>query len=578
MKQKFLHISLFILGLFLILFIACFYLQIIKGPAFKRLSERNRIRLIPIPPDRGMIFDRNGASLAINQPSFSVSLIQAGVSSDELKSSLKKLSSLIEFSEEEALENISEKRYRPFEPAVIANFLSKDDILKVAGSFLDIPGLIIQSQSKRLYPEKALASHLLGYIGRINEEEYSEMEGYSKNELIGKTGIEKYYEEDLRGKGGGEQVETDANGRMTRTLGKKLSVSGANLYLTIDVKIQRIAENALGENAGSVVVLNVRDGAILALVSKPDFDPNYFTRPLTAKEARSLFQSPYRPMFNRVIQAQYSPGSLFKMVDAYVGLEKGIIDPRESFECKGRFKIGNRNFSCFEGHNHGNVNLISGLALSCNIYFYKLGLKIGAEQLIDSAGRFGLGKKTGIDLPSEKKGYIPTPTWKEKIFKTKWYQGDTANLSIGQGYLLVTPIQMSVLTAAIANGGKVFRPYIVSKIEYPDRRIERKRPVIQRTVSISPRAKKMLDEGLSGVVEYGTGQMAKIDGVHIAGKTGTVQNSFGKDHAWFVCYAPLPNPEVAIAVLMEYGGQGGVDAAPIAREILSECNILTNLK
>ena len=517
-----------------------------------------------------MIFDRNGASLAINQPSFSVSLIQVGVSPDELKSSLKKLSSLIEFSEEEALENILQKRYRPFEPALIANFLSKDDLLKIAGSFLDIPGLVIQGESKRLYPEKELACHLLGYIGRISAEECSEMEGYGKSELIGKTGIERYYEEALRGKGGGEQIETDAHGRMTRTLGKKSPVSGANLYLTIDVKIQRIAERALGENAGSIVVLDVRNGAILGLVSKPNFDPNCFTRPLTAKEAKVFFSNSYRPMFNRVIQAQYSPGSLFKMVDAYVGLEKEIIDSRESFECKGRFKIGNRNFSCFEGHNHGNVNLISGLALSCNIYFYKLGLKIGAEQLIDAAERFRLGKKTEIDLPSEKKGYIPTPTWKERIFKTKWYQGDTANLSIGQGYLLVTPIQMAVLTAAIANGGKVFRPYIVSKIEYPEGRIEKKRPIIQRTISISPRTKKMLDEGLSGVVEYGTGQMAKIDGVNIAGKTGTVQNPFGKDHAWFVCYAPLPNPKVAIAVLVEYGGQGGVDAAPIAKEILLE--------
>ncbi|MBU2462201.1 penicillin-binding protein 2, partial [bacterium] len=261
MKQKFFHISCFILGLFLVLFIACFYLQIIKGSAFKRLSERNRIRLIPIPPDRGMIFDRNGASLAINQPSFSVSLIQVGVSPDELKSSLKKLSSLIEFSEEEALENILQKRYRPFEPALIANFLSKDDLLKIAGSFLDIPGLVIQGESKRLYPEKELACHLLGYIGRISAEECSEMEGYGKSELIGKTGIEKYYEKDLRGKGGGEQIETDAHGRMTRTLGKKSPVSGANLYLTIDVKIQRIAERALGENAGSIVVLDVRNGA-----------------------------------------------------------------------------------------------------------------------------------------------------------------------------------------------------------------------------------------------------------------------------------------------------------------------------
>ena len=569
MKQKFFHISIFIFGLFFTLFIACFYLQVIKGSAFKRLSERNRIRLIPIPADRGMIFDRNGTALAINQPSFSVSLIQSGLSSDELQTSLKKLSSLIEFSKREALENIAEKRYRPFEPALIADSLSKDDILKVAGSFLDLPGILIQPSSKRQYPEKELACHLLGYIGRISEEEFREIEGYNKNELIGKTGIEKYYEGYLKGKGGGEQIETDANGRMTRILGKNLPVSGANLYLTIDTKMQRIAEQALGENAGSIVVLDVRNGAILGLVSKPNFDLNCFTRPLTTKEARALFQSQYRPMFNRVIQAQYSPGSLFKIVDAYVGLEKEIINPRESFFCQGKFKIGNRNFSCFEGHNHGNVNLISALALSCNIYFYKLGLKTGAEPLIESAARFGLGKKTGIDLPSEKKGYIPTPTWKEKIFKTKWYQGDTANLSIGQGYLLVTPIQMAVLTAAIANGGTVFRPFLVNKIEYPDRKIERKRPITQRTVSIFPRTKKMLDAGLFGVVEYGTGQMAKIAGISIAGKTGTVQTS-GKDHAWFVCYAPLPNPEVVIAILVEHGGKGGIDAAPIAREILNE--------
>lgn len=567
MKRKIENLKLVFFLLFSVLLFSCFYLQVIRGNYFKARSEKNRIRIISHPPSRGIIFDKNGKILAGNIPSFSISLIQEGLSKEEIEDTLLKVSSIIPFDKNNAYKNLKEKSLYPFEPVIIIDNISKDDALKISSMSFDIPGLIIQATPRRYYPNSELASHVLGYVGPITREEFREMEGYSIDDKIGKNGIEREYENFLNGKRGGDIIETNVSGRMVRTLGKEEAISGCNLYLTIDKELQEIAEKALYKN-GAIIALSPKTGEIFALVSKPNFNPNVFLKPLLRKDVQGIILNPSYPLANRAIQFRYPPGSLFKIIDAYVSLEEGIIKGDEYIECKGRLDVGNRKFSCFRREQHGNVNLISAISRSCNIYFYQLGLKIGEKGLVQAAKLFGLSDKTGIDLPYEIKGKIPSSSWKEWIFKTRWFAGDTINLSIGQGYLLVTPLEMALAMCAIANFGFIFKPYIVKYIEYPDGKKIMKKPILKKRLKMSYQNKKILDRALEETVVSGTGRGAYIPDIRIAGKTGTAQNPQGKDHAWFICYAPVNDPSIVVAVLIEHGGQGGIEAAPIARRIL----------
>lgn len=568
MKRKIGNLNLIFFLLFLILFFFCFYLQVIKGEYFKTRAEKNRIRLIPHPTSRGMIFDRNKKVLATNIPRFSISIIQEGLSEKEIKNSLFLISSLIDIDKEKAYKAIRKKSLRPFEPAEIIGNISKDDALKIASRAFFLPGLIIQAEPARYYPDGHLAAHLLGYIGPITKEELKEKRGYLVNDKLGKSGIERSYENLLKGKGGGDIIETDVSGRTIRVLGKQEATPGCNLYLTIDKALQEVGEKALYKKNGVIIALCPKTGEILALVSKPSFDPNMFLKHLSKKDVREIITNPFYPLANRAIQFRYPPGSLFKIIDAYLGLEHGIIKGDEYIKCMGKFKVGNKNFFCFKHKHHGDVNIISAIALSCNIYFYQLGLKIGEKRLMEGAKLFGLSDKTGVDLPYEIKGKVPSASWKERIFKTRWFAGDTINLSIGQGYVLTTPLEMALAMCGIANGGNIFKPYIVKYIEYPNGKIIMKIPVLKKRIKMKEKTKSILDRALEKVVISGTGRGAYIPGIRIAGKTGTAQNPHGKDHAWFVCYAPVDNPKIVVAVLVEHGGQGGIEAAPIARRIL----------
>lgn len=515
-----------------------------------------------------MIFDRKGKVLATNVANFSISIIQESLSDEQIEGILSKISSIVPFDREKAKKSMKKKSLRRFEPATIIENISKDNALRIALAFFDMPSLVIDAKPLRYYPNSELASHLLGYIGPITEKEFKEKEGYLIDDRIGKSGIENAYEDILKGKMGGDVIETNVSGRTIRILGKEEAISGCNLYLTIDKNLQEIGEKALYKN-GAIVAMSPKTGEVLCMVSKPGFNPSLFLKKLSPNEAKETIFNPSYPLANRAIQFRYPPGSLFKIVDAYLGLEEGVIDPHEYIECTGRFDVGNRKFFCFGKQSHGMVNLISGLSHSCNIYFYKLGLKIGAGKLIEQAKIFGLSSLTDIDLPYEIKGKIPSPSWKERIFKTRWFAGDTINLSIGQGYLLVTPIEMAVLVSSIANSGNIFKPYIVQYIEEPNGRVIRKKPVLKKKINMSFETKSLLDKGLEEVVLSGTGRGAYIPGIRIAGKTGTAQNPQGKDHAWFVCYAPVEDPSIVVVVLVEHGGQGGIEAAPIARKILT---------
>ncbi|MEW6481970.1 MAG: penicillin-binding protein 2, partial [bacterium] len=554
--------------LFFVLLISSFYLQIIRGGYFKARSLKNRIRIIPHPPSRGMIFDRKGKVLATNVANFSISIIQENLSDEQIEGILSKISSIVPFDREKAKKSMEKKSLRRFEPATIIENISKEEALKIASAFFATPFLVVDAKPLRDYPNSELASHLLGYIGPITKKEFKEKGGYLIDDRIGKSGIERKYEDILKGRRGGDVIETNVSGRTIRVLGKEEAILGCNLYLTIDKELQEIGEKALCKN-GAIVALSPKTGEVLCMVSKPAFNPSLFLKKLSAKEARETILSTSYPLANRAIQFRYPPGSLFKIVDAYLGLEEGVIDPDEYIECTGRFDVRNRKFFCFRKQSHGMVNLISGLSHSCNIYFYKLGLKIGADKLMEQAKIFGLSSLTDIDLPYEIKGKIPSPSWKERLFKTRWFAGDTINLSIGQGYLLVTPIEMAVLVSSIANSGNIFKPFIVQYIEEPDGRVIRKKPVLKKKIRMSSETKRILDKGLEEVVLSGTGRGAYIPGIRIAGKTGTAQNPQGKDHAWFVCYAPVEDPSIVVVVLVEHGGQGGIEAAPIARKILA---------
>jgi len=567
MKRKIFVLKIIFSLLFLILFSSSFYLQVIRGNYFKNRSLKNRIRIIPHSSPRGMIFDRNGRPLAINIPSFSISLIQEGLSDSQLDDALSKISSIIPLDKERAKSFIKKKYLQRFEPVTIIENASKEDTLNLARNFFDIPGLVINTRALRYYPNSGLASHLLGYIGAITKGEFKKRRGYLINDRIGKSGIEKEYEDILKGKMGGDIIETDVSGRTIRVLGKEEAVPGCNLYLTIDKKLCEIAERALYKN-GTVVAISPKTGEVLCMISKPGYDPNLFSKGLSKKEVdETLFNQLY-PLANRAIQFRYPPGSLFKIVDAYLGLENGIIKGNEYIECNGRFDVGNRRFFCFRKKHHGSVNIISGLSRSCNIYFYQLGLKIGVNKLIEGAKLFGFSEPTGIDLPCEIKGKVPSPSWKERLFGTRWFKGDTVNLSIGQGYLLVTPLEMAVLGCAISNSGYIFKPYIVKYIEYPDGRVIMKKPILKKKIKMSQETKRILDKALEEVIISGTGRGAYIPGIRIAGKTGTAQTK-GKDHAWFLCYAPVEDPQIVVVVVVEHGGQGGLEAAPIARKILA---------
>lgn len=515
-----------------------------------------------------MILDRHGGIMAIDEPSFDISIVQLGLSKEEIDKSLQNLSNLLKIDIEEAKEKINNKRTRPFEPVVIVHDVDRTALAKVAERTPDLPGIIIQVTPKRYYIYGELCAHILGYLGEINQQELKTRRNYKWGEWIGKSGIERVYDSYLKGTNGGKQIEVDVRGRQLRVLGEKEPIPGNNLILSIDMNIQQIAYDALGDNCGSVVVINPKKGEILAMVNKPGFDPNMFLHRLTASQAKLLFSDPRYPLLNRAIQAQYSPGSAFKIVVATAALENNVVQQEDIIECIGVYELGKQKFTCFQRERHGTVDFVDAVAHSCNVYFYQLGYKLGVSRINEFAKKFGFGKPTGIDLPSEKGGLLPTPGWKEKVFGTDWYTGDTINLSIGQGYILVTPLQIANLLAIVANGGYVYRPHLVTKIIDPSGKETVINPDILDIVPISVKTKELLHRALEEVVVRGTGQKAKLAGIRIAGKTGTAQNPQGEDHAWFVCFAPVDDPVVAISVIVEHGGKGGAVAAPIAKRIL----------
>jgi penicillin-binding protein 2 len=587
-------------------------LQLISGLQFKQLSDQNRIRLLPLKASRGLVYDRTGQLVIDNRPSFTVSIIPA--ESSDPPEILRKLDQFLDYDKESVIEQIDASRFTPFRQVMIAQDVSIDEAAAIEEYSLELPGIVITAEPRRRFPLANSGAQVFGYPGQISAEElerFSE-EGYKMGDSVGKAGIELAAEEWLRGFDGGMQVQVYANarpqleldikgnpsvridtaGHRLLTLGKKSPLAGKTVVLNIDAKMQRIALEEMGEQNGAVIILDADSGAVRAMVSKPSYDPNVFVSTGADAERIKVLKDPGHPLLNRTIQA-YPPGSTFKAIMAYAALTEGIITPETSFVCTGSFKLGRR-FRCWKDSGHGEQNVIQALAYSCDVFFYNVGLELGIERISKYSELFGFGRPTGIELDGEMRGIVPSPEWKKRNFRTasdkKWYDGETVNTSIGQGYMLVTPLQMAAAYAALVNGGKLMRPYLIQRVSTPDSEetLMLNEPS-QRVTLDNPGALELIQEGLREAINsrepfYGTGWRAKNKTVALMGKTGTAQVVAFKeraetkeqlkripykhrDHAWFVAVTDDTEEKLVILALCEHGGHASESAVPVVREI-----------
>ncbi len=586
-KQRLSSLMYFLFVSFTILMIRLFYLQVIEGEEYRRLSENNCIRLQSIDAPRGLIFDRNRNLLVDNRPSFDLSIIIRDAK--PLEDTIDKLAQYINTPKKELMDIIrSKKGLASYKPILLKQNIGREMLAAIEVHLFDLPGVIVDIRPMRNYIRNQNASHLLGYLGQISPDEIKSGKYLParQGDFIGKFGIEKSFQNYLSGNRGGRQVEVNAVGQIVRVLETVKAEPGHNIYLTVDYALQEKAESLLQGVAGAAVAMDPSTGQVLALVSSPSFDQNNFITGISHENWNSLIKNPMRPMENKAIQGEYPPASTFKIVTAIAGLEEGVIDQNTTFFCPGYHRFGDRVFRCWKRGGHGTVDIYKALAQSCDVYFYQVGEKLGIDRLAWYAKACGLGVPTGIDLDHEGAGLVPSSLWKKEKIGVPWQKGETLSIAIGQGYNLATPLQMLSLTAAIANGGKLLRPLILQSIETVEGDII-KIPQ-QEQIGVIPASKKTFEivkRGLWEVVntQGGTASIVRVDGLNIAGKTGTAQvvgrkktdtenreklrDSF-KSHAWFVSYAPADDPKIAVAVLVEHGEHGSSAAGPVAREMI----------
>lgn len=575
-----------ILAAVCLLVLRLWYLQIIKGEELLKRSENNRIRIREVKAMRGIILDARGVVLVENRPSYDVVIFPEDVK--DLKGLVEKLESLyakVGLTFPMDYETILENR-RPFTPLRVDRNVSREKLALIETHSLDLPGVGIDVMPVREYYYGESMAHVIGYIGEVSRDELEREKsaGYKSGDFIGKFGLEKALDRYIRGKPGGEQVEVNVVGRKVKTLGRVEPVQGYRVVLTIDSQVQKAAWAAMEGKAGAVVALDPRDGSILALVSRPGFDPNLFNRGVSADVWEKISSNPLHPMENRAIAGQYPPGSTYKLIVAAAALEEGLITPETAFNCPGSFEMGTRTFRCWRKHGHGRVSLHRAIVESCDVYFYNVGRLLGVDRLAQYAQAFGLGARTGVAMAGERRGLIPTRDWKLARFGVPWQPGETISIAIGQGYNTVTPLQLANAYAAVANGGELFTPRVVQRIETDDGEIiEEFRPQKKAALPMSRENLQLLKRALWGVVNEpgGTGAQARVAGRDVCGKTGTAQvigmaegddgSAYPyeyRDHALFVSFAPRDNPEIVVAVVAEHSGHGGSAAAPVARKVL----------
>lgn len=598
-KKKYFHIQIFIalsLIVFFLLLGKLWFLQVVGGSELKKLAEGNRIRAIPLEAPRGSIYDRNNKLLVGSKQSIVVTI--SGEKKDD-KRVIERLSQYLntDIKEIEKTIELQDKRLGPYTPRIIARDLKIENASLIAERKNELPGVEIQSKPVRSYPKGTQLAHVLGYIGEISEEELGnpKMRDYSLGTIIGKMGVERSYEHILSGQKGGRQIEIDASGRLKRILSHRDPMPGHSLGLTIDIRIQEIVENALEKAiksarkkgarhaaVGTAIVLNPNNGEVVAMVSLPSFDPNDFTGGVDSSFWEELNDKKnHYPLNNRAIMAMYPPGSTFKPITALAGYGANLISSTTTVTCTGIWYGQGRKWPKLDWKRggHGRVSLISALSESCNIYFYEIGFRLWkekSEKLQEVSRLFGFGELTGIDLPWEKKGRVPDKEWKKQWNKNDpsnqvWLPGDNVNMATGQGDLLVTPLQIANMYAALANGGKLYQPHVLKSIISPDGNIVRKIKPETLRENLSNPLFKSIDTGLRNVVINGTGKRAFAGfPIRVAGKTGTSQVWGKEDFSWFVAYGPVPKPEYVIAMVIEEGGSGGAVAAPAVREIFGK--------
>jgi len=587
-QRRLARLTFFVVIVFGVLFVRLWSLQIIKGPKYRIQSENNRIDLRDILPFRGLIFDRNGQLLVDNRPSFILGVIPEDTKNlDSLTEDLRRLieidSVMVKGKIKKAL------KWNPFNPVHIKKGLTRDELARIETNSLSMPGVIIEVKPERHCIYNTLAAHLIGYLGEIDREQLNRGE-YKENKLgdfVGKFGIEKKWHKYLNGIRGGQQVEVNASGQILRVLYQKAAEPGFNVYLTIDKDLQMLAERSLYNRVGAIVAMNPSSGEILAMASSPAFNPNDFAKGMDRDGWERLISNPHFPLQNRAISGQYPPGSVFKIVVALAGLEEGVIDPNEKIFCGGSHRFQGRIYRDWKEKAHGYVDLHRALVESCDVYFYKMGQKIGIDSIAKYAKRLGLGSRTGLQLGDEEPGLIPNKAWKLRRWHVPWQEGETLSVAVGQSFTLITPIQMVRFISALFNGGIVFRPQVTRCIGREDKKgVFEFKPHVIGHWGLRKENMELVKKALVGVVNEprGTGKRARLDQIRVAGKTGTVQvialpeeeesvqerdvpYKF-RDHAWFVAVAPAENPVIALAILVEHSGLGGVVAAPIAKDML----------
>jgi len=548
------------------------YLQVLEGGKLQEMSERNRIRVRPVAAPRGILFDRNGLALVDNRPAFTLSLIPREI--DDRDTVMARLSVLLKIPMRELEESLERVPTDSFRPVRVRRGLTLEEVTKIEERKLELPGVVVEVEPERVYPTSTFAAHLLGYVREVSDDQMKQGR-YRRGDMIGQSGLERLLDEYLRGRDGGERIEVDALGRPVQVMRREEPDPGAQVITTVDRRIQEAAERAMVGRSGAVIVMDPRNGDVLAMTSSPAFELDRLTGNLDKEEWLKVIRDPLTPLMNRALQSQYAPGSVFKVVVAAAGLQEGSLTPMDRMYCNGEFHLGNWTFKDWKEGGHGHVDTRTALIHSCNIFFYQAGLKVGPAAIARYSEAFGLGSPSGIDLGGEKAGLVPFLDGRRRIDGRKWQAGDTVNMSIGQGQVLVTPMQVARMMSAVANGGVLWRPRLVQRVERVDGSLAySSSSKMTGRVDLSPIVWAFLRQALSGVVnEGGTGGAARIPGVEVAGKTGTAQSvsksdsAKGQDHAWFASFAPAQDPEVVVVVLVERGGKGGQVAAPIARQI-----------
>ncbi len=579
--------------LFLLIIISRFwYLQINLGEHYRDLSENNRVRIRSVPPPRGHIFDKYGREIVTNRPSFNVSLIRED--SFDIQDVLKRLSVVLDEDIEELWERIRKGAGTPRHlPITLKEDVDWETLAYLENNKYKFSGIRIEVQPVRIYHYGDLGANIIGYTGSISPKELeADKEGvYEGGDLIGKRGLERIREADLRGEKGSSSTEVNARGFEQQQLKHQDPLPGRDIHLTIDVELQQAAEQylAISDKAGAVVALEVDTGRVLAAVSSPTIHLEDFIGGISLKNWNALLENKRNPLLNKTVQGVYPPGSTYKIVTALAGLSEGVITENTTFYCPGHYYFGRRLYRCWKHSGHGTVDIRRALTESCDVFFYQVGQRLGVDRLAAYAKKLGLGTRSGIELEHEKAGIVPTKDWKRKRFKEKWHEGETLSVAIGQGFNNMTPLQICLMTAAIANGGRIYQPQIVEMVKTTDGEIiERLTPkLLSELPSRDKSYLHIVKDGLLGVVQgkRGTARNVRIEGLTVAGKTGTAQvvrlaqykglkeqdipYKF-RDHAWFTCYAPADNPKIAVTVLVEHGLHGGSGAGPIARVLLKK--------